>query len=171
MLLIADTSVLINFLNVDGMHLIGRHRPACVVTQHVIDEVTDFYPKQRERLKAAIRSGHLVEVISVADSAEVDLFRRLMEPGRLGAGESSATAVAINRGYSLAVDDRRAARDAKALAASEGVSLEVLGTTDIIVRLIRGNQLSLEQADVLLVSWRTQYRFNPPIRSFSELMQ
>jgi hypothetical protein len=171
MLLIADTSVLINFLNIDGMHLIGRHQPPCAVTQHVIGEVTNFFPEQQERLQAALADGHLVEVISVADPDEVALFGRLQQPsGRLGIGESSAIAVAIKRGYALAIDDRRAIRDAHALAAAEGASLLVLRTPDILVRLIQAGQLSVEQADVLLVSWRTQHSFNITIGSFADLI-
>ncbi len=170
MLLIADTSVLINFLALDAMHLIGRHRPPCAVTEHVIGEVTNLYPEQQERLNAAIAAGHLVGVISVTDPGEVELFGRLQQPsGRLGVGESSAIAVAIKRGYALAMDDRRAVRDAKTLAASVGATLDVWGTHDVVVRLIRAGQLSVQQADVLLVSWRTQHRFHLRIGSFSEI--
>jgi len=171
MLLIADTSVLINFLNIDAMHLIARHQPPCAITQHVIEEVTNLFPEQQARLTSAIAAGHIVEVISAASPDEVELFGRLQQPaGRLGIGESSAIAVAIKRGYALAMDDRRAVRDAKELAAAEGAALEVLGTQDIVVRLIRAGQLSVEQADVHLVSWRTQHRFHLRIRSFSELL-
>lgn len=171
MVLIADTSVLINFLKIDGMHLMGRHQPPCAVTEHVIGEVTKFYPQQQERLWAAISSGHIVEVISVSDPEEIELFGRLQQPpSRLGVGESSAIALAVNRGYALAVDDRRAVRNAQALAASVGATLEVWGTQDIIVRLIRAGKLSVKQADVLLVSWRTEHRFRLSLGSFSELI-
>jgi hypothetical protein len=169
MLLIADTSVLINFLNVDRMHLIGKHAPRCVISDHVVAEVTDLYPHQKNRLSSAVADGHL-EIISVIDELEVELFGRIQKNGRLGVGESSAIAVALKRGYSLGIDDRRAIRDAQALAAAEGVSLTVWGTRDIVVRLIQAGQLSVEQADVLLVSWRTQHRFELPIRSFTELI-
>lgn len=169
MLLIADTSVLINFLNVDRMNLIGKHTPRCVITEHVVSEVTEFYPHQKHRLSAALTEGHL-QVISVIDESEVDIFGRIQKAGRLGVGESSAIAVALNRGYSLGIDDRRAIKDAQALATAAGITLIVWGTRDIIVRLIRASQLSVAQADVLLVSWRTQHRFDLPIQSFAELI-
>lgn len=168
MLLIADTSVLINFLKIDRMNLIGRHAPRCVITEHVVAEVTALYPDQKDRLGAAIFAGHL-EVISVTEEAELELFGRIQRAGRLGVGESSAIAVALNRGYSLGIDDRRAIKDAQALAESEGGALTVWGTREIVVRLIQAGHLSVEQADVMLVSWRTQHRFNLPISSFSEL--
>lgn len=171
MLLIADTSVLINFLHIDQMRLIGRHQPPCAVTQHVIGEVTNFYPEQQERLNAALADRHLVEIISVDDPDEVEMFGRLQKPsGRLGIGESSAIAVAIKRGYALAMDDKRAVRDAIELAKTAGATLEVWRTQDIVVRLIRAGHLSVEQADVHLVAWRTQHRFHLPIGSFSELV-
>jgi predicted nucleic acid-binding protein len=169
MLLIADTSVLINFLKVDRMHLIGRHVPRCVITEHVVAEVADLYLQEKDRLNAALADGHL-EVTTVSEEAEVEMFGRIQQAGRLGVGESSAIAVALKRGYSLAIDDRRAIRDARALAATEGAALTVLGTRDIVVRLIRAGHLSVEQADILLVSWRTQHRFDLPIRSFSEII-
>jgi predicted nucleic acid-binding protein len=170
MLLIADTSVLINFLNVDGMYLIGRHAPRCVITEHVLAEVTDLYSRQRERLLTAINDGHL-EVVSVSDAAEVELFGRILDSGRIGSGESSAIAVAIHRKYALAIDDRRASRAAQALAGEEGAQLTIWGTQDLIVRLITSGQLSVAQADILLVSWRNDFRFTLPIKSFAELVQ
>ena len=41
--IVADTSVLINFLRVDRMDLIARHSHRFLVTDHVAGEVTDFY--------------------------------------------------------------------------------------------------------------------------------
>jgi len=169
MLLIADTSVLVNFLNVDRMVLIGRHEPRCVITQHVVDEVTDFYPQQQARLSKAIADGHLA-VIQVSEDPEIDIFGRIQHTGRLGIGESSAIAVALHRAYAIAIDDRRAIRDALAMAATQGLTLTVLKTQDIVVRLIQAGQLSVGQADILLVSWRTQHRFHLPIQSFAELV-
>ncbi len=169
MLLIADTSVLINFLNADRMYLIGRHVPRCVITGHVIDEITDLYPVQRQRLDAAIAEKYL-EVVTANSNAEIETFARLQETKRLGVGEASAIAVALRRGYALAIDDRRAILDALALAEAEGVALTILRTQDIIVRLVRAGQLTVEQADLLLVLWRSQHRFHLNIRSFSELL-
>jgi predicted nucleic acid-binding protein len=106
-LLIADTSVLINFLKIDRISLLGKHSPRCAITDHVLAEITDFYPDQQSRLNAAIHEAY-VEVTPVTADAEIDLFARLQGlPSRpLGAGECSAIAVALTRGYSLAMDDR-----------------------------------------------------------------
>jgi hypothetical protein len=167
MLLIADTSVLINFLNVDRMYLIGRHEPRCAITEHVLEEVDD--PGQRKILDAAVRDGYL-EVLSVTDDAEIELFADLQLDGRLGAGECSAIAVAIHRSFPLGIDDRLAVRRARARAAEDNVELPVYGTKDIVVRLIQAGHLSVEQADILLVQWRSQYRFELGIKSFADLI-
>jgi len=168
MLLIADTSVLINFLNVDRMALIGRHQPRCAITEHVLDEVNGSYPEQQERLQAALRDGHL-ELIAVTDDAEVELFADLQTDGRLGAGECSAIAVALKRGYALAIDDRLAIRRARTRAQADAVPLDIFGTRDIIVRLIQADHMSVEQADILIVQWRSQHRFELGIRSFADM--
>lgn len=151
------------------MILIGKHQPPCVITQHVVDEVTEFYPEQRERLQAAIADGYL-SVVQVSEDPEIDIFGRLQQTGRLGIGESSAIAVAVHRGFPIAIDDRAAIRRAEAIAAEEDATLTVLKTQDIIVRLIRAELLSVEQADVLLVSWHTQHRFHLKIGSFADLL-
>lgn len=168
MLLIADSSVLLNFLNIDRMDLIGSHQPRCAATQEVVAEIQ--YLHQKERLEKAIGHGHL-EVIAVTDPREVELFARLSAGPvrRLGPGERSSIAVALNRGYPLAMDDKRAVGPAQVLAAAESKSLIVYGTQDICLRLIGSGHISIAQADIFLVEWRTQHRFNLPIRSFAEL--
>jgi len=167
MLLIADTSLLINFLNIDRMYLIGKHDPKCAITAHVLEEVDDA--KQRAALGRAIEDGH-VSLIDVTDDAEVELFAHLQRDGRLGSGECSAIAVALRRGYSLGIDDKRAAREARARAASESIAIDVYDTGDIMARLILAGHVTLAHADVLIVEWRSQHRFELGIKSFEELL-
>ena len=179
MLLIADTSLLINFLNVDRMHLIGRHDPRCMITEHVLREVNEALPTdedrrkkqelQQERLAAALLAGH-VQSIAVSEDAELEMFVKLQAAGRLGEGECSAIAVALNRGYLLGIDDRKATIEAKAQADAQGAVLPILSTSDVIVRLIKAGQLSVAQADVLLVEWRSQHKFTLKIGSFAEIV-
>lgn len=169
MLLITDTSVLVNFLNVDRTDLIGSHEPKCMITDHVLQEVTDSYPEQKQRLEAAIAAGY-VTATTVSDDVEVELFARLLEPGRLGSGECSAISVAIKRNYSLGIDDRRAIKVARSIALDEGVELQILGTQDIVRNLIVAGVLTVEAADALLVAWREDHRFVLKIGSFAELL-
>jgi predicted nucleic acid-binding protein len=97
-IVVADTSVLINFLRIDRMDLIHRHPQRFLATDHVGAEITSAYPDQRIRYEAAVVSGHL-DTCSVVDPDEVALFLRLRPGEHLGAGECSAIAVAINRKY------------------------------------------------------------------------
>jgi len=109
---ITDTSVLINFLVLDRTELLSRlpdHR--FVVTDHVRAEITDHYQDQLQRLEAAFAAG-ILEEIRVADLQEVRLFAQLTETG-LGIGECSAIAVAAHRKLALAIDDKRAVKKLK----------------------------------------------------------
>ena len=164
-IIVADASVLINFLRIDRMDLIARHSDRFLVTDHVAAEVTDFYPDERTRLDGALHSG-VLEQVSVDDQQEVVLFSALAASGRLGTGERSAIALAICRGYVLAMDDRRAIKQAQ----EEKPALRILTTRDLIVTMICQNLLSVSEADELKESWAKHHQFRLLIKSFSELI-
>jgi predicted nucleic acid-binding protein len=88
-IVVADTSVLINFLRIDRMDLIGAHPASFIATDHVADEIADAYPDQQARYDAAL-SGGQIEQHRIDDLSELEMFIRLAERGRLGAGERSA---------------------------------------------------------------------------------
>ena len=163
--IVADASVLINFLRIDRMDLIARHSHRFLVTDHVAAEVTDFYPDQRTRLDGALQAGVLQQV-SVDDRREVALFGALAASGRLGAGERSAIALAICRDYTLAIDDRRAMKQAR----EESSTLRILTTRDLVVTMIRENLLGVSEADGLKEAWAEHHQFRLPIESFSDLI-
>lgn len=48
-IVVADTSVLVNFLRIDRMDLIGAHPASFIVTDHVAIEIADTYPDQQAR--------------------------------------------------------------------------------------------------------------------------
>lgn len=162
---ITDTSVLVNFLCIDRMDLIARHSHRFMITGHVMEEITDHYPEQQARLNAALAEGTL-EVVTVSGDAALDLFRILCERGRLGAGESAAIACAIANDYAIAIDDRAAATHARQLKAD----LVVLGTQEIMVHLIRLGAIDLTEADGVKDTWAEQHRFRLAIGSFAELL-
>ena len=168
-IIIADTSVLINFLRIDRMDLIGAHPASFIVTDHVADEIADSYPDQQARYNAAVAAG-LLDQQRIDDLAEVEMFLRLAERGRLGAGERSAIAVALLRGYTLAIDDTRAIHRALEEAEVAGSALTILRTQDIVVELIRGGIVTVEAADAIHVEWATNHRFKLKISSFRELL-
>ncbi len=161
----ADASVLINFLRVDRMDLIARHSHRCIVTDHVVAEVTDFYSNQRTRLDAALQAGALQQV-GIDDRREVALFGALTASGRLGAGECSAIALAVCREYTLAIDDRRATKQAREVAPE----LRILTTQDLVVTMIRDGLLSVAEADKIKDAWENRHRFRLPVESFSDVI-
>ena len=164
-IIVADASVLINFLRIDRMDLIARHSHRFLVTDHVAAEVTDFYPDERTRLDGALHAGVLQQV-SVDDQQEVALFGALAASERLGVGERSAIALAICRGYILAIDDRRAIKQTR----EEKPTLRILTTRDLVVSMIRENLLCVSEADELKEAWAEHHQFRLPIKSFSDLV-
>lgn len=162
---ITDTSVLVNFLCIDRMDLIARHSHRFMITGHVIEEITDHYPEQQARLNAALADGTL-EVVTVSGDAALDLFRILSETGRLGAGESAAIACAIANNYAIAIDDRAAAAQARQLKDD----LVVLGTQDIMVHLIRSGEIDVAEADEIKNTWANHHRFRLVFTSFGEVL-
>ena len=99
-IVVADTSVLINFLKIDRMDLVRRYPGRLLATDHVESELADDYPEQKARYEAAVTAG-VLDTCSVTNPAEVRLFLRLGPGVRLGAGECSAIAIALSRGYGV----------------------------------------------------------------------
>jgi predicted nucleic acid-binding protein len=168
-MVVADTSVLINFLRIDRMDLIGRYPGRLLATDHVATELAHDYPEQQARYVAAVAAG-VLDTCSVTDPAEVALFLRLGPGVRLGAGECSAISVALTRGYAIAIDDGRAIKSAVREAELVGAKLPVLRTQDIIVALIRASVLTLDEADHFKAEWERHHRFRLKISSFRDLL-
>ena len=166
-IIVADTSVLINFLRIDRMDLIGAHPASFIATDHVAAEITGTYPDQQARYAAALNAAQLLEQ-RIDDLAELEMFLRLAAKGRLGAGERAAIAVALNRGCALAIDDSRAIQRALQEAALGQNALTILPTHDVMIELIRRRTITVEAADAILLDWATNHRFKLKIASFRE---
>lgn len=162
---IADTSVLINFLAVDRLDLLERHPARFLITDHVLGEIQDHYPDRFVRCQAALERG-IIEVVRAEAFEELALFARFAGSGRLGRGECSAIAVAVNRRFILAIDDKRARKEA--LAADR--QLRTLTTQDLVVSMIRSGLLSVAEADAIKTEWATRHRFRLKLGSFAELL-
>jgi predicted nucleic acid-binding protein len=145
-IVVADTSVLINFLRIDRMDLIEAHPASFIATDHVAAEIADAYPDQQARYEIALNSGQVTQQ-RVDDPAELEIFLRLAERSLLGAGEHSAIAVALTSGCALAIDDSRAISRALEEAGIAGNPLIALRTQDIVVQIIRNGALTIEAAD------------------------
>lgn len=160
-ILITDTSVLINFLNLNRMDLLGIFPGMFVITQHVLAEVTNEFPIQQKILQDAL-GQKILEVIIVDSMEELCLFGQLMGDSRLGAGECSAIACAIHRNYALAMDDIQACKQAKRFAKD----LEILSTANIMGILVNHDAISYQEADEIKDELKFKHRFDLKIESF-----
>jgi predicted nucleic acid-binding protein len=165
-IVVADTSVLLNFLKIGRMDLIGSHPRRFLATDHVENEIID--ETQRAAFLAAVASGHL-DTCTVNDPREVELFLRLAPGVRLGAGECSALAVAVNRGHAIAIDDNRALNRAFRDAGLGSVRIEIIRTPDVMIALIRSGVLTVEKADRIKDEWAREHRFRINAATFADL--
>lgn len=162
---ITDTSVLINFLVLDQLHVLSQLTEFDFsVTEHVRAEITEHFPEQLQRPNAAFEAGSINE-ICVTDIVEVRLFAELTTQG-LGIGECSAVAVALNRGIRIAIDDKRAIKKISRL----GYKLDTISTSELTVCLIKAAILTVEVADNFKKIWEVEYRFKLPFSSFAEFI-
>ena len=162
--IVTDTSVLINFLNVDRLDLFARSNTyRFFVTEHVKREITDHYPKQIARLEEGIASGALREIV-VNTIEELVTFAELSTTKRLGLGECAAITAAVHRQLLLAIDDRQAIKATHRLCQEK----KILTTTDVMVSFIQEGLLTVAEADQIKAAWETQYRFKLEFSSFQD---
>jgi predicted nucleic acid-binding protein len=164
---VADTSVLINFLNIDRMDLLGRHPNRFLTTDHVEVEIEEV--EQRVRYHAALAAGY-IETCTVTDPKEVKLYMELGPGRRLGSGECSAIAVALNRHHTIAIDDNKAVNRALREGGIAASKLTIIRTSDVIVTLIRVGVLTVAEADVIKDAWARDFRYRIKVNSFTELL-
>jgi predicted nucleic acid-binding protein len=161
---VVDTSVLINFLNVDRLDLLASHpRYRFLVTEHVRREITEHYPHQISRLTDALASGALTE-IAVDSLPELSTFAELSVSGRLGLGECAAIAAAKHRGLMLAIDDKQAKKAAHKLCKPH----TIVDTVELMVLFLKENLIGVTQADSIKQAWQDQFRFRLTFTSFRE---
>ena len=149
------------------MDLIGSHPRPFLATDHVENEISD--EAQRAAFRAAVAAGHL-DTCTVNDPREVELFLRLQPGVRLGAGECSALAVAVNRRHAVAIDDNRAVSRAFRDAGLGDMRIEILRTPDVMIALIRAGVLTVEEADLIKDEWAREHKFRINAATFADLL-
>lgn len=164
LIIVADTNVLINFLNINRLDLIHKHSHTFAITDHVREEITECYGQQR-LLKEAIDLGVLIEK-NLVTAEELNLFAKFMHSGRLGAGESSAISCAAHGGHKLAIDDKRAISEAERIV--PGIC--ILKTQDIILSMITEKILTINEADDIKKIWEAEHKFQLKFESFAKLV-
>ena len=159
---IVDTSCLINFLIVDRMDLFGALSGyAFVVPNHVVAEVTDA--TERTRLAAAMTAGVVTE-IEITDLAEIELYVALRRI--LGDGESACLAVAATRGWVMAADEKGRLRREVYERLGEA---SLVNTPGILVSAIQEGILTADGAETLRAVL-VKNRFVMDIPPFVELV-
>jgi predicted nucleic acid-binding protein len=166
-MIVADTSVLLNFLKIGRIDLIGKHPRRFLATDHVANEINE--ETQLATFRAAVAEGQ-IDTCKVDDPREVELFLRLGPGVRLGAGECSALAVALNRGHAIAIDDNRAVNRAFRTAGLGSARIEIIRTSDVVVALICAGVLTVQEADVIKDVWARHHRFRIKAATFADLL-
>lgn len=163
-LVVSDTSVLINFLRAGRFDLVCRHEEyKVVITEHVRNEVS--YPDQKTELEAALSAGDIEET-RLTDPAELELFAEFNAV--LGRGESAAIAVAANRGWVIATDEL--GRTRRAVHERVGHN-RLINTPGWILTCIRNGSLTVAEADAIKNDLQAQGQSFPlAFDSFGELL-
>lgn len=163
LLVVADSSFLINFLAVDRMDILGRlPQFQFHVVNHVLAEIR--YESQRERLHAATAAGTVTE-IEITEPAEIllyDEFRHF-----LGDGESASLAVAVRRRWVIAADEKGAFRRELFARLGEDHLLDTLGA---LVTAIMTRVITVAEAEALRTQLR-EHRFEMDTTPFDELLR
>lgn len=159
---ITDPSLLINLIHTGHLSLLGQAAPYRFVVPHeVITEVTDEL--QRNALETALNAG-VVERVVIETTQELELYSELLKI--LGSGESACLALASERGWIVACDEKRLfLREARSLL-GEG---RLLNTVGLYVTWVRAEMLTLAEADEakdVLEAWRFRMSFD----SFADIV-
>jgi predicted nucleic acid-binding protein len=140
-----DSCVLSNFALADATPILERlYGRSAFITDFVAAEIMRGIQKGYpglEVIQAALRNGLLTETV-LKRGREKDLFAELSIS--LGLGEASSIAVAKNRAWTFACDDKMARQE----AASIGVTLT--GTIGILIKASKKKHLTVKEADNVL---------------------
>jgi len=163
-LMVADTSFLLNFLVIDRMDVLaGLQALAFRAPNHVVLEVR--YPEEKERLHVALAAGTLSE-IEITDLSEIALYVHLRT--FLGDGESACLAVAATRQWAIATDEK--GRLQREIFERLGEDY-LLDTPGALIAALRAGVLTVPQAETIreeLARHRFIMRDLPP---FEELVR
>lgn len=138
-MILIDNTVLSNFVLVDKSYLLENFCKDCgVSTKYVLDE-----------FEKSIQAGIFKNVdfswlnkVDFENDVERNMFIFLHK--RLGSGEASCLAIAINRRYNFLSDDMMARK----VALREG--LKVSGSIGILIELLHKNIITLSEGNDIL---------------------
>lgn len=150
-----DTSVLLNFLKAGRLDILHACTARLVIPTEVRGEV------RRPDQVAALADGRISEE-PITSTAEVALFAQLAARGALGIGERAVIAIAATRGWDAALQDKPAREEAQ----RRNKAMELHNTESFVREAIGHGAITYDEADALLVEWRTQHRFRSLLTTF-----
>jgi predicted nucleic acid-binding protein len=157
-----DANVLINLMHVGRLDLLGRLPGyAFAVTPDVIAEIVR--PDQKRQIEAALEAGTLRRE-ELSDPTAVALFAELRP--QMGAGEAATLALACQKGWAIASDEKKAFRREALARLGPG---RILTTPGIYVAAIEAGLLTIEEADCDKAKLEA-HRFTMAFPSFRELL-
>lgn len=154
-----DTSVLLNFLKAGRLDILHACTARLVIPTEVRGEVRR--PDQVAALDAALADGRIIEE-PITATAEVALFALMTARGALGIGERAVIAIAATRGWGAALQDKPAREEAQ----RRNRAMELHNTESFVREAIGHGAITYDEADALLLEWRTQHRFRSLLTSF-----
>lgn len=162
-IVVTDANVLINLMHVSRLGLLAKiPNYEFVVPEHVREEVT--IPEQRTTLEAAVKEGWLkIEVLN--DLGAITVFTELI--AYIGRGEAACIAIAAQRGWLIASDEKR--RFLREAETRVGVG-HVITTVDVFVLAIKAGLLTIEEADTDKVTLEGK-RFKVAFASYREVVK
>ena len=160
--ILADANVLINFIHIGQLDLLGKLRGnRFVIPEHLEMEIT--HKAQTAVLKRAIQNGILGQtaITDIKEMADYAEFHKTF-----GQGEAACLAIAANRGFSVASDERGVFRR---LVLRKIGQERLLTTPDLIQAAIRTRLITVPQADTWKAKLET-HRFKMKFKSFKDLL-
>ena len=160
---VTDANVFINLVRADLVALLAQVTDReFVIPDAVLEEIT--YPEQRTVIDDAIADGTL-RLVRLEDPDGLADYAALRD--RMGRGEATCLALAgLNAEWLLASDERRVFR--RIAIARIGVE-RILTTPGIILHMIKGGVLGVEEADRAKAKLEA-HRFKMAFESFRTLI-
>jgi len=157
-----DANIIINLFHVgrlDLCELIPGYE--LVVPDHVREEI--LLPAERTALDGAIARG-VFRLEAITNLETIALFSELRS--HIGRGEAACLAMAVEKGWSIASDEKRRFRREAEARLGRG---RLIGTADLFVLAIRAELISVEEADADKATLE-RCRFKLPFESFRDVM-
>lgn len=156
---ILDNNCISNFYDAESLELLLNLWPPGTfkITQHVLTEAGNWYEHGKEvcQIINKLTDSGIIEIITIDDDSEdeVNAYMQLkLVPPVLGSGESESIAIANNRNFIMATDDRIATKRCNEMFSS----VDIVTTADIFKMAKSDGLLNEHQVNKMWKSIRTK---------------